>query len=341
MTLSPDLPRNGTTLTEPLPAPSRALAVEALRAEIDLGRMSGILAFGSKAERDLQLLSQGLVADLSTGESTAAADALRQIVAALRALHPGGAGPGRTPAWWDRLLPSGWRWRRGRTTPLARTLRHMQEMQAEVDGLAEALGGHERRLLHAIRAWSAIAETMQTFLQTLDAHIEAGQSELAALDGEVIPARARELEAANGDRQPRLAIALRDLRAARDGLERRVHDLRLSRQVGAQSLAALRLIQAGDEALATRLRAMLEDTLPLWDAQVAQALLLHRSETDVRAANAALADRILDDLAGDEESRSERLKAAAEIAALEGQLRAALEAAKARQGAGAEARETP
>ncbi len=45
------------------------------------------------------------------------------------------------------------------------------------------------------------------------------------------------------------AQELRDLRAARDDLERRVHDLKLTRQVTMQSLPSIRLVQENDKSL--------------------------------------------------------------------------------------------
>ena len=42
---------------------------------------------------------------------------------------------------------------------------------------------------------------------------------------------------------------LRDLRASRDDLERRVHDLKLTRQVTMQSLPSIRLVQENDKSL--------------------------------------------------------------------------------------------
>ena len=67
------------------------------------------------------------------------------------------------------------------------------------------------------------------------------------------------------------AQELRDLRAARDDLERRVHDLKLTRQVTMQSLPSIRLVQENDKALVTKINSTLVNTVPLWETQLAQA----------------------------------------------------------------------
>jgi hypothetical protein len=76
---------------------------------------------------------------------------------------------------------------------------------------------------------------------------------------------------------------LRDLRAARDDLERRVHDLRLTRQVTMQSLPSIRLVQENDKSLVTKINSTLVNTVPLWETQLAQAVTIQRSKEAAEA----------------------------------------------------------
>ena len=86
---------------------------------------------------------------------------------------------------------------------------------------------------------------------------------------------------------------LRDLRAARDDLERRVHDLKLTRQVTMQSLPSIRLVQENDKSLITKINSTLVNTVPLWETQLAQAVTIQRSK------EAAVAIREANDLTND------------------------------------------
>ncbi|MDP3892420.1 toxic anion resistance protein, partial [Nocardioides sp.] len=80
---------------------------------------------------------------------------------------------------------------------------------------------------------------------------------------------------------------LRDLRAARDDLERRVHDLKLTRQVTMQSLPSIRLVQENDKSLVTKINSTLVNTVPLWETQLAQAVTIQRSAEAAGAVRAA------------------------------------------------------
>ncbi len=128
------------------------------------------------------------------------------------------------------------------------------------------------------------------FYDELALYISAGEAKIAELDAKDIPAKEKEVEKAPEDKQVMKAQELRDLRAARDDLERRVHDLKLTRQVTMQSLPSIRLVQENDKSLVTKINSTLVNTVPLWETQLAQAVTIQRS------AEAAAAVRDANDL---------------------------------------------
>jgi uncharacterized protein YaaN involved in tellurite resistance len=73
------------------------------------------------------------------------------------------------------------------------------------------------------------------------------------------------------------AQELRDMRSQRDDLERRVHDLKLTRQVTMQGLPSIRLVQENDKSLITKINSTIVNTVPLWRTQLAQAVTIYRS----------------------------------------------------------------
>ena len=119
-------------------------------------------------------------------------------------------------------------------------------------------------------------KTLQ-FYDELALYIAAGEAKLAELDATTIPAKQTEVDAAPEADQVMVAQELRDIRAARDDLERRVHDLKLTRQVTMQSLPSIRLVQENDKSLVTKINSTLVNTVPLWETQLAQAVTIQRS----------------------------------------------------------------
>jgi uncharacterized protein YaaN involved in tellurite resistance len=113
----------------------------------------------------------------------------------------------------------------------------------------------------------------------LELYILAGEKKLEEFHTKILP----EYEAAAKNEEMLAVQNLKDMRAFRDDLERRVHDLRLSRQVAMQALPSIRLIQENDKSLINKISSTLVNTVPLWRNQLAQTVTIFRSHD---AANA-------------------------------------------------------
>jgi uncharacterized protein YaaN involved in tellurite resistance len=134
-----------------------------------------------------------------------------------------------------------------------------------------------------IKSLDMLYDKTLTFYDELALYIAAGEAKLKELDDTIIPAKEADVQAAPADDQVMVAQELRDLRAARDDLERRVHDLKLTRQVTMQSLPSIRLVQENDKSLVTKINSTLVNTVPLWETQLAQALTIQRSRDAAEA----------------------------------------------------------
>jgi hypothetical protein len=142
---------------------------------------------------------------------------------------------------------------------------------------------HKTRLLTDVTALDRLYDANLAYFRELEHYIAAGDAKLAELDSETIPA-GREGGAASDMVQ---AQNLRDLRGARDDLERRVHDLRLTRQVAMQALPSIRLVQENDKGLINKINSTLVNTVPLWRQQLAQAITIYRSGRAAETVKAA------------------------------------------------------
>ena len=138
-----------------------------------------------------------------------------------------------------------------------------------------------------VKSLDVLYEKTLAFYDELALYIAAGEEKLQELDATVIPAKEREVEAADETAQVMKAQELRDIRSARDDLERRVHDLRLTRQVTMQSLPSIRLVQENDKSLITKINSTLVNTVPLWETQLAQAVTIQRSSEAAKAVKEA------------------------------------------------------
>ncbi|MEM1352135.1 MAG: toxic anion resistance protein [Pseudomonadota bacterium] len=249
-------------------------------AEIDMSDTNSIVSFGSRAQAELQEISQAMLGGVQNKDVGPAGDSLREIVTTIRGFNTSELDVRRDRSWWEKLI--------GKTAPIAKFTAKYEDVQGQIDRITDELLEHEHMLLKDIKSLDLLYEKTLQFYDELALYIAAGEEKLKELDEEVIPAKASEVEAAAENDQVMVAQELRDLRAARDDLERRVHDLKLTRQVTMQSLPSIRLVQENDKSLVTKINSTLVNTVPLWETQLAQAVTIQRSAEaaqSVRAAN--------------------------------------------------------
>ncbi|MCA0042928.1 toxic anion resistance protein [Celeribacter litoreus] len=250
------------------------------KAEIDMADTNSIVRFGSAAQAELQVISQAMLQDVKNKDVGPAGDALRSIVTTIRGFSTSELDVRRERSWWEKLM--------GRAAPMAKFIARYEDVQNQIDKITDNLLGHEHKLLKDIKALDMLYEKTLSFYDQLAIYIAAGELKIKELDEDEIPALAAAVDAAPEEDQVIKAQELRDLRAARDDLERRVHDLKLTRQVTMQSLPSIRLVQENDKSLVTKINSTLVNTVPLWETQLAQAVTIQRSSEaaqDIKAAS--------------------------------------------------------
>lgn len=243
--------------------------------EIDMTDTNSIISFGSAAQEELQVISQSMLQGVRNKDVGPAGDSLRTIVTTIRGFSVSELDLRRDRSWWEKLI--------GRAAPIAKFTARFEMVQEQIDKITDNLLSHETTLLKDIKSLDMLYDKTLTFYDELALYIAAGEAKLKELDDTIIPAKEADVQAAPADDQVMVAQELRDLRAARDDLERRVHDLKLTRQVTMQSLPSIRLVQENDKSLVTKINSTLVNTVPLWENQLAQALTIQRSRDAAEA----------------------------------------------------------
>jgi uncharacterized protein YaaN involved in tellurite resistance len=258
---------------------AQSAAIRQRMDEIDVGNSQSIIEFGSAAQAELQVISQEMLQGVRNKDVGPAGDNLRSIVTTIRGFSVSELDMRRQRSFWEKLL--------GRVAPAAKFMARYEEVQGQIDNITDNLLGHEHALLKDIKSLDKLYAKTLDFYDELALYIAAGEAKLEELDADVIPAKEKEVDTAPEDDGVIRAQELRDLRAVRDDLERRAHDLKLTRQVTMQSLPSIRLVQENDKSLVTKINSTLVNTVPLWETQLAQAVTIQRSADAARAVKEA------------------------------------------------------
>ncbi len=341
---------------------SEKKTIEELIAEINVEDRSTILFFGSKAQEEMSTISENMLEGVRNKDLGRAGAPLNDMIATIRGFDIDELNPNRKLGFFARLL--------GKAKPVSVFLSKYDDVRKQINNITDRMEEQKTQLLTDIISLDKLYDANLEYFHKLELYISAGDEKLKMIDANQIP----ELESiAKEDTKNLLsAQAVRDLRSARDDLERRLHDLRLTRQVAMQSLPSIRLVQENDKTLINKVNSTLINTVPLWKNQLAQAVTIFRmsdtAETvkkatdltnellegnadnlrtanaevrkqmergvfdieSVRKANSQLIETINDSLKIAEEGKAKRAEAAKELTHMEGELRAALVAAKSR-----------
>jgi uncharacterized protein YaaN involved in tellurite resistance len=256
--------------------PQERAEIERRMAELDIADTTSIVKFGSGAQERLTEISDTMLEGVRNKDTGPAGESLREMVSTLRGFEVDELDPGQKRSWWDRLL--------GRVHPVAKFVAQYEDVRGQIDKITDELLRHETILLKDIKFLDRLYTETLSFYDEVGLYIAAGEAKLSRLDVFEIP----ELEKrAASESDPMAGQELRDLRAARDELERRVHDMRLTRQVTMQSLPSIRLVQENDKALVAKINSTLVNTVPLWRQQLAQAVTIARSRDAAKATKQA------------------------------------------------------
>ncbi len=240
--------------------------IESLIKQIDLGDSNSIMAFGSDAQEEMSTISESMLEGVRNKDLGAAGAPLNDMIATIRGFDIDELNPNKKLGFFARLF--------GKAKPVSIFLSKYDDVRKQINNITDKMEVQKTQLLTDIISLDKLYDANLDFFHKLELYIAAGDEKLSQLDATEIPVL--EKIAAKETDNMMHAQAVRDLRGVRDDLERRVHDLRLTRQVAMQSLPSIRLVQENDKMLINKVNSTLINTVPLWKNQLAQAVTIFR-----------------------------------------------------------------
>ena len=247
-------------------APKDKQELDTIIQEIDTADRSSIVFFGSKAQEQMSSISENMLEGVRNKDLGGASASLNDMVVAIKGFDVDELNPNRKLGFFARLF--------GKAKPVAEFLSKYDDVRKQINSITDHMEEHKTQLLTDIISLDKLYDANLDYFHKLELYIAAGEEKLRMMNENEIPAVEQQAET---DSENMLAAqALRDIRSARDDLDRRVHDLRLTRQVAMQSLPSIRLVQENDKTLINKINSTLINTVPLWKNQLAQAVTIFR-----------------------------------------------------------------
>ncbi len=245
--------------------------LEKALSELDFKDRSSIIYFGASAQEELDEISNRMIDGVKNKDTGAAGAVLNEMIATIKGFDLEELNPNKKLPWYAKLF--------GGTKPLVKFIQGYEEVRDQIDEISNNLESHKSKLMKDVVSLDKLYEANLEYFRTLEIYIEAGEIKKKELEEKIIP----EYEERAKDEDMLAIQELKEIRAFRDDLERRIYDLRLSRQVTMQSLPSIRLIQENDKSLINKIASTLVNTVPLWRNQLAQTVTIFRSHESAKA----------------------------------------------------------
>src|SRR5699024_2271917 len=136
-----------------------------------------------------------------------------------------------------------------------------QKTGAQIDRISVKLNQSKEVLITDNRSLDQLYEKNKEYFHALNIYIAAAEIKVDELREKDIPELKKKAEQ-TADQM--IYQEVNDLIQFADRLEKRLHDLKLSRQITIQSAPQIRLIQNTNQALAEKIQTSIMTAIPLW-----------------------------------------------------------------------------
>lgn len=245
---------------------------KALAKQIDVTDSQGVIVYGAAAQSKLSEFSQNMLSHVQAADIGPIGDSLTELMYRLQEANPDElrAGEGN---FFQRMF--------GKVKQsIYEITAKYQKIGAQIDKVAVKLEREKDGLLKDNQMLEQLYQKNKDYFDALNIYIAAGELKIEELQNEIIP-QAMQKAQETGDQMD--VQLVNDYTQFLDRLEKRTHDLRLTRQVTIQQAPQIRLIQNTNQVLAEKIQSSIHTAIPLWKNQVVIALTLLRQKDAVTA----------------------------------------------------------
>lgn len=248
-----------------------------LAKQINEEDMQSIITYGANAQSQLKDFSNAMLEHIQVKDVTGIGDAIIDLMTQLQQNDPKelSARPNLLQKVFGKVK-----------TSISETTLRYQQISTQIDRVAIRLERDQNELLNDNVMLESFYEKNRDYFEALNVYIAASEVKMQELQEKTIPAA---LEKAQASQDAMDIQKVNDLNQFLERLDKRTHDLRLTRQLTIQQAPQIRMIQNTNQLLAEKIQASIMTAIPLWENQITIALAILRQQ------NAAVSQQMVSD----------------------------------------------
>ena len=246
--------------------------IERFAGTIDVTNPDHVMLYGADAQKKVSDFSDTILATVKNTDSGEVGDILTKLITELKGFNAAGEKPKGLKALFFNAKAQ-----------ISTIQAKYEDVSKNVETIAGSLENHQVQLLKDVAMFNKLYDMNLSYFHELTMYIVAGEQRLKEVRDTELKALQEQAEK-SGDAMD--AQKANDLDAQCDRFEKKLHDLKLTRQISMQMAPQIRLLQNNNSLLVERIQSTLVNTLPLWKNQMVLALGLHHSQQAMKAQKA-------------------------------------------------------
>ncbi|WP_414052550.1 toxic anion resistance protein [Macrococcus animalis] len=227
-----------------------------------------LLLYGSNAQQKLSTFSHQILDEVQKKDVGSIGDSLDQLMKKLKEVDPDEISQvekSKIKKLFRRV-----------STTVNELISRYQSVSGQIDRISVQLQNSKDVLLRDVHMLDRLYDENKAYFEALDMFIIAAEEKREEIQTVMLP----ELEQRALQSNDQMVVQdVNDLRHYLNRLDKRIYDLKLSRQITLQSAPQIRMIQDVNQTLAEKIQSSILTSIPLWKNQMAIAMsLLHQQK---------------------------------------------------------------
>ncbi|WP_078380366.1 toxic anion resistance protein [Sutcliffiella halmapala] len=238
--------------------------------QIDPNDQHAISSYGITAQNELSNFSNSILSHVQAKDAGPVGEVVSDLMRKIKEVKPGELEP-QKKSFFGRLFGSV-------NNSVSQMFTKYRKIGFEIDKIADQLESFKKVLQRDNIMLESLYEKNKDYFQALNVYIAAAEHKLEEIQHTLVPALETKARATNNQMDVQ---AVSDMMQFADRLQKRTHDLKISRQITLQMAPQIRMIQHTNQTLVERIQSSILTAIPLWKNQLVIAVSLYNQQKAV------------------------------------------------------------
>lgn len=249
--------------------------IKSIKDQIEPLNNDALISYGANAQSQLSKFSHDMLNQVQSKEIGPVGDSLKQLMSKLKEIDPEELTKQNKNVF-QRLF--------GKVNrSVNELLAKHKSVASQVDRISVQLESSKDLLIRDVNLLDQLYDENKAYFEALNVYIKAAELKKEELESTTLPTLQEKASQSNNQMATQ---DVNDMIQYINRLDKRIHDLKLSRQITLQSAPQIRMIQNINQSLAEKIQSSILTSIPLWKNQMAIALTLLNQESASKAQKA-------------------------------------------------------